>query len=425
MSDAVELFLKEAIGLHSGTIGSSVIDHAIRQRMNACKITDIQIYRQHLVTSDHERQELINAVVVPETWFFRDRKAFGAAVHHLRSTTDVGRPKRILSLPCSTGEEPFSMAISLFEAGFGAEDFRIDAVDVSTQNLEKAERAIYGRNSFRGGDLGLWAGYFDNVDVGLQPNDRVRRQVAFTRANLFEWTPVLGENCYDVILCRNLLIYFDRQTQERALRRLGGWLAPNGLLLVGPGESGIPTTCGYASVRAPRAFAFRKADRPPTVAAPLPLRRSAQGSRLAASAGSPKPKPTAAANKAAVKPFGIPRTPHPESAAPPADRAPASLAAIERAANTGRMAEARQAAAAHFADFGPSPDIFYLMGLICDASGDASEAIQHYRKALYLAPDHAETLAHLALLLQSRGDIPAAKALNSRLAKLEQKRSGS
>ncbi|GLS21875.1 methyltransferase [Labrys miyagiensis] len=425
MSDAVELFLKEAIGLHSGTIGSSVIDHAIKQRMNACGITDIQIYRQHLVTSDYERQELINAVVVPETWFFRDREAFGAAVQHLRNTSDISRPKRILSLPCSSGEEPFSMAISLFEAGFGAEDFRIDAVDVSTQNLEKAERAIYGRNSFRGSDLGLCASYFDNVDVGLQPNDRVRGQVAFTRANLFEWAPVLGEHGYDVILCRNLLIYFDRQTQERALRRLGGWLAPNGLLLVGPGESGIPTTCGYASVRAPRAFAFRKADRPQMApAAVLPL-QSSLAPRPAAPAGSPKPKPTAAAGKAAVKPFGVPRTAMPESAVSSADRAAASLAAIERAANTGRMTEARQAAAAHFADFGPSADIFYLMGLICDASGETSEAIQHYRKALYLAPDHAETLAHLALLLQSRGDISAAKALNSRLAKLEQRRSGS
>ncbi|CAM5763065.1 methyltransferase [Labrys miyagiensis] len=416
MSDAVELFLKEAIGLHSGTVGSSVIDHAVKQRMNACRMTDIQIYRQHLATSFQERQELINAVIVPETWFFRDREAFATVSRHLQATPGLDRPIRLLSVPCSTGEEPFSIAISLFEAGFAAEDFRIDAIDVSSQNLEKAERAIYGRNSFRGGDLGFCAGYFDNVDVGLQPNARVRAQVTFIRANLFEWILPIGQGFYDIIFCRNLLIYFDRDTQEKALHRLGGWLSPAGLLLVGPGESGIPATCGYVSIRSPRAFAFRKAERPTGNPQPSPFARSI------AAAGMRRPKPVPAMKEMPARPFSTPRIIKEIPTVPSVDRAAASLAAIERAADTGRLAEARQTADAHLTQFGPSSEIFYLMGLISDADGAAEEAIQNYRKALYLAPDHAETLAHLGLLLQRRGDSAAARALAGRLAKIEQRK---
>ncbi|MDQ0395737.1 CheR family methyltransferase [Labrys monachus] len=411
MIAALEQFLKEAIGLHVETVGTGVIDHAVRQRMSACGIADAGLYWEHLTTSGDERQALIDAIVIPETWFFRDREAFAAVAGHLRAAARAGRPSRLLSLPCSTGEEPFSIAMSLFDAGFGPQDFRIDAVDVSAQSLMKAERAVYGRNSFRGADLGFRDRYFEQVGSGAQLSAKVRAQVSFTRANLFEWTPAAGPNAYDAVFCRNLLIYFDRQTQDRALHRLGGWLAPGGLLLVGPGESGLPAGSGYVSLRAPRAFAFRKAEQPPA-AVPPPARKPAMPP------GPPRRKLAPAVDR--VRPQAAAATTAPgEGAAPASERGAASLAALQQAADSGRIGEAKQAAAAHLAEFGPSPELFYLMGLVHDASGAASEAIGCYRKALYLAPDHPETLSHLALLLRRQGDVAGAKALGGRLARIE------
>jgi chemotaxis protein methyltransferase WspC len=415
MLDAIELLLKEAISLHGETVGPTVIEHAVRQRMNACKIPDMQIYWQHLTTSGYERQELIDAVVVPETWFFRDREAFAAVVQYLRGPQCIGHPIRLLSLPCSTGEEPFSIAMALFDAGFAAQDFRIDAVDVSAQNLVKAQRAIYGRNSFRGADLGFRDRYFDHGGSEHQPNAKVRGQVTFWRASLFEWAPVLGQNLYDVIFCRNLLIYFNREAQERALHRLAGWLAPNGLLLVGPGESGLPATCGFVSARSPRAFAFRKTDLAGQSVLPKPAPRRAVPLR------SHKHKSAPSHQKARVQSPSIIPAVQNDLAVSLVDRAAASLAAVQQAADAGRIKQAKEAAAAHLAQFGSSPELFYLMGLIHDASGAAAEAIQCYRKALYLAPNHAESLAHLALLLKSQGDITGAKTLHSRLARIEKR----
>ncbi|MCB4771641.1 methyltransferase, partial [Ancylobacter sp. Lp-2] len=108
-------------------------------------------------------------------------------------------------------------------------------------------------------------------------------------------------------------------------------------------------------------------------------------------------------------------------AAPPRDAAADSLAAVERAANEGRLAEARQAAGRHIAAFGPSAAALYLLGLACDAEGAAAEAVEAYRKVLYLAPDHHEALAHLALLLRRQGDLSGAKALGDRLRRLEKR----
>ncbi|NEM13145.1 MAG: chemotaxis protein CheR, partial [Xanthomonas perforans] len=103
-----------------------------------------------------EQQALVEAVVVPETWFFRYPESFVALVNlaRERSTQLAGaRPLRILSLPCSTGEEPYSIAMALLDAGLPGDGFRIDAMDISEVNLQRAERALYGRNSFRGDDL--------------------------------------------------------------------------------------------------------------------------------------------------------------------------------------------------------------------------------------------------------------------------------
>jgi chemotaxis protein methyltransferase WspC len=109
--------------------------------------------------------------------------------------------------------------------------------------------------------------------------------------------------------------------------------------------------------------------------------------------------------------------------APSPDRADASLSEIERAADAGRLTEVHAAAERHIAEFGPSPDAFYWLGLAHDAADAAEEAMRNYRKALYLAPDHQRALAQLRLLQQRLGDHSGAKALADRLDRLA-KRSG-
>lgn len=414
-----ETLLRESIGLSMETVGASVIRHALKRRMTACAISDLHAYWAFVTESLSERQELVDAVVVPETWFFRDREAFGAMVRHLRENRSGSRPLKLLSLPCSTGEEPYSITMALLDAGFPDGSFQIDAIDVSSRNLVHAERAIYGKNSFRGADITFRDRYFEAAEGGFRPHDIVRRQVRFRLGNVLAAATQAGQDTYDVAFCRNLLIYFDRETQGAALTRLRQMLADDGLLLVGPAESGLPPLLGFTSVRFPRAFAFVKAQaarvkavEPPTLRKPKP----------AAAKAAPLPPRQATAPRPAPRPFAQKAAPTLPSAPSP-DRKAASLAEIERAADAGRLAEVSAAAERHIAEFGPSPDAFYWLGLAHDAADAAEDAMRNYRKALYLAPDHQRALAQLRLLQQRLGDHSGAKALADRLDRLT-KRSG-
>ena len=271
-----EDLLKRAIGLSAASIGSPMIARAVRARLSVCRLDDPLAYLARVRASETELQELIEAVIVPETWFFRDRESFAALArlgyeHSQRSREGV---LSVLSLPCSTGEEPYSMAMALLDAGVGADRFHVDAVDVSARALAHAGPAVYGKNSFRGDDLTFRDRHFETTAQGHRLSDHVRRQVRFQPGNLFAADVLPGLAVYDVIFCRNVLIYFDRPTQDRAIAVLNRLLRADGTLFVAPAETALPTSHGLVSTSEPLAFAFRKAAATRRTPATTTARRS-------------------------------------------------------------------------------------------------------------------------------------------------------
>jgi chemotaxis protein methyltransferase WspC len=408
--------LKEATGLDAASIGSSAVERAAQARAAAHAI-DARSYLELVRISATELQALIEAVVVPETWFFRDREAFAALGrmaldHGLRSPPP--ETLRLLSLPCSTGEEPYSMAMALLDAGVPAEHFRIDAVDISTQALAHAERGVYGKNSFRGTELEFRERYFETTAQGQRMRDSVRLAVHFQQGNLFT-TDVLSEaEIYDVVFCRNLLIYFDSATQNRAVEALRRLLRPEGVLFVGPSEAGLLLNYEFTPVKVPLAFAFRKAHATPRAAAAASTKSIER--RVA--------RPKVAATRATLRLPASSTAPR-ESAQPAValESVPVSpergLRDASSLADQGRLVEAALACEAHLRQHGPSVEAFHLLGLIRAAVGNLAEARECYRKALYLDQNHHETLLHLALLLEKQGDIASAQVLRNRLQRLE------
>lgn len=231
----IENLLKRTMGLDSASVGVGVIRRAIRERIARRGLESPAAYLALLQQDEGELQELIENVVVPETWFFRDREAFSALAQlaqerHRRQPQAV---MRLLSLPCATGEEPYSMVMTLLDAGLPPEAFVVDAIDISAQALAKARAALYGKNSFRGGEENFRARYFDGTAQGWRLREPVRRKVGFRRGNLFEPGLLPEAATYDVVFCRNVLIYFDAVTQERAVAVLTRLLKPEGLFFVG------------------------------------------------------------------------------------------------------------------------------------------------------------------------------------------------
>ncbi|WP_019831525.1 CheR family methyltransferase [Sphingomonas sp. PR090111-T3T-6A] len=392
-----QTLLKQAMGLDSESVGISAIERAVQARQRACGIASDDAYYALATASRAELQQLVEAVAVPETWFFRDRQAFAAMARFAVEQWLPAHPEgvlRLLSLPCSTGEEPYTMAMALLDAGFPAGRFRIDAFDISEKVLGQAREGVYGRNSFRGGDLAFRDRFFEPVGNAHRLSARVREGVHFAAGNLMD--PMFGQGAeYDVVFCRNLLIYFDAADQARAVATLRRMLAADGMFFVGHSESGILLDKGFESTRIPLAFAFRKAGtgtaRP---RAPMPR---------------PRPAPVAVRPRAAVaRAAAMPR------------RTVAELPEIQRLADQGRLAEAASACEAYLGWHGPSADALYLLGVISDAAGQQARAADCYRKVLYLDPLHHEALDHLALLLERRGDVAGARRLNARTARLQQ-----
>lgn len=406
--------LKQKIGLDSTSIGSTAIERALQVRMSACKLQHEQEYLELLLVRDSELQELIEAVVVPETWFFRDREAFAAMTRLVHEEWLPSHPEgmlRVLSLPCSTGEEPYSIAMALLDAGMPAKRFLVDAIDISERVLQLAQRALYGRNSFRGKDLSFRDCHFEAQANEYRLSKVVRQQVRFQHGNLFHADFLPGSAIYDVIYCRNLLIYFDSATQKRAIQILTRLLTAKGFLFLGPSETSLAPPGDFVSLRVPMAFGFRRTldapQSPKSKHAPPPKKSSYSGSRRVAGTCRP-PAPTA------FRPTVAAARPQPASQ-------PSHLEEARRLADRGLLSEAIKHCEDHLRREGPSAQAYYLLGLIEDAKGKYAQAKDAYRKALYLNPNHYETLIHLALLLENQKDVAGAEALNARARRLLQR----
>lgn len=414
--------LKRRMGLDSGSIGKAAVERAVRRRMGMAGIGDEQDYLLQVQASPAEMQQLIEAVIVPETWFFRypESQAAMAALARARlyAAGAEGRVLRVLSVPCSSGEEPYSIAMALLDAGVPAERFQVDAFDISVRMVEFARRALYGRNSFRGDDLGYRDRYFSETADGHQLTSQVIKQVRFQPGNLFDPGLLAGVAPYDFVFCRNLLIYFDAATQASAVQVLRRHTRDDGVLFVGPAETTLLTGRRLPAVPMARSFAFLAKPLPPLPAAPA----ASPATRPIVHSWTPPRRPLAQAP--------VPGLPLPHAATPavPADSAAgqggaqAALRHIAALADQGRVQDAMAQCRAHIDKHGASAEALYLQGLLQDAAGDARQAQAAYRKALYLDPTHREALLHLAALVASDGDHEAARRLQARAAREEARR---
>jgi chemotaxis protein methyltransferase WspC len=415
-----ESLLLQTMGLDAASIGSLNLERAVRERQASCRLDDRQAYLERVRSCEVELQELVEAIVVPETWFFRDENAFaalGRIVQQEWSRLPAGSVLRLLSLPCASGEEPYSMAMALLDAGIPSDRFVIDAADISARILERGEAGIYGKNSFRGKELSFRERYFTPVAEGYRITDAVRRPVRFQQGNLLAPGFLPGAACYDIIFCRNLLIYLESTMRQRAIDVLKRLLADAGRLFVAAAETGLLLRSGFASAKVGESFTFRKAEaKVDAIEAPA----EAAPARLA------KAKPAPVVAPAARQPTARPvvRIPPPlvVSTVPPTVSPDPGLGEAGRLADQGRLAEAATLCERFLQTHEPNAEAFHLLGLVRDADGKQEQAAECYRKALYLDPSHHEALIHLACLLEKQGDGTAARRLRERAERSQGRR---
>jgi chemotaxis protein methyltransferase CheR len=244
-------FIEENLGIRMPASKRIMLESRLSRRLRQHSMKSYSQYIEYLFSEEGMRTEIIHmidAVTTNKTDFFREADHFDYLLNRLLPEVTeergigFGRPMQFWSAGCSTGEEPYTLAMVLEEFKHVAPGFSyaILATDISTRALEAAANAIYEMEKVAPVPVPLKKKYMlkgkDPAKPVARMKPEIRVNVSFKRVNLMDDDYGLGKK-FDVIFCRNVIIYFDRKTQERLLTHLYNCLEPGGTLFLGHSET--------------------------------------------------------------------------------------------------------------------------------------------------------------------------------------------
>lgn len=373
--------IEEKIGISASSMSYESWIKLIHKRMKLYQMTDPELYFQTLKESAQEFQEFVEMIVVPETWFFREQAAYDFLIYyatHIWQGKKNGSQLKILSVPCSTGEEPYSIVMTLKDSGLLSTQFSIDAIDISGKAITTAQKAVYGKNSFRCKDLTFRDYYFNKVQNQYHLKQSVKNQVNFRHENIFD--PQILIKQYDIIFCRNLFIYLNKIAQQKLLKIIDLLLLPKGILFISPVETECIKNLKYTPDPMISSCAFHKSL-----------------------------KKTPAALPANPKKLPVPKV-HPSLHK-------TLLEEARHLADRGDFEEAIPLCHKYLKKNNTDPQGFFLLGVIEHALGAELEAENFFLKTVYLEPTHYEALVYLTLLAEKKGDSQQAQLFQTRAKK--------
>jgi chemotaxis protein methyltransferase CheR len=270
-SQRFQEFFYRKTGIQFGAVKRYFVDRRLTERMAATGATSLNAYLLQLRNEDsggREMQRLINSMTVNETYFYREEYQFRCLVASIlpeivaeRAPGEL-RPLRLWSLPCSTGEEPYSLALQLLENWPAVDryDVQITASDIDTRVVSQAKAGLYEDRSVQYLPDAVMARYFTySADGRWQISDDLRSSVDFGVVNLNDRNDMRRHNgVFDVIFCRNLLIYFDELSSRQAAEALFDALRPGGFICLGHSESMSRMSSLFLVRKFPDAIVYQK-----------------------------------------------------------------------------------------------------------------------------------------------------------------------
>ncbi len=216
----------------------ALLESRVIRRLRTLRIDDYDQYRKYLTTNyNNELTEFINVVTTNKTEFFREKNHFSFMLNHALPQWREEEEIRIWSAGCSTGEEAYSIAITVCEY-FGASaagKVKILATDIDTQVLSKGISGTYSSQSVEVIAAPIRHKYFNATNDGYVPVDQIKGMISFRRLNLMDAYPMKRK--FKIIFCRNVVIYFDKETQRELFARIYDYLDDDGYLFIGHSEN--------------------------------------------------------------------------------------------------------------------------------------------------------------------------------------------
>ena len=415
----IENLLSHKIGIDASIIGTRKITKAIETRRLICGVSNINNYWQILQSSNQEFNELVELIVVPETWFFRDPQMYNAIGEYVTShwlNQFAHQKLRLLSVPCSTGEEPYSLAMKLLDIGLSPNQFHIDAIDISKISVAKAKKGIYGRNSFRGSDLSFQTRHFVSIGKEYQISAQVKNTVNFSQGNLLDLQFLNHQKPYNIILCRNVLIYFNSLARKITLQNLNRLLRNEGIILVASSETGELVNIGCEIIRSKGIFLGQKKAKILTKPN-LDNLYSAKKKQIIQPVKIPQIKTI---QKTKDIPISINQDIEKKTTQTTINTSEQSnLEIIRKLADQGHLLEAENQCLIYLQIHSTSAEAYLLLGEIHQAQGKDLQAGEFFQKAVYLDPKNSQALLYLILIHEKQGDHVKAEILRQRWQRLQ------
>ena len=244
------------------------IDRRLEDRIAATGSSSFQAYFSLLrADADHEIEHLVNSFTVNETYFFREDHQLRCMTSSLLAGVIAHRPPgstvRIWSIPCSTGEEPYSIALWLMENWPEVDHYNVEIVgsDIDTRVLKAAAEGTYGDRALMRLSRDVVSRYFSPVADGRhQIDEGLRESIQFTRTNIIDARDMAGYRDFDIIFCRNVLIYFDDASRRQAAENLYDCLRPGGFICLGHSESMSRISPLFSVCRFPDAIVYQRPE---------------------------------------------------------------------------------------------------------------------------------------------------------------------
>ncbi len=236
--NAIKKFILDAAGIHLSDAKKALVTGRLDKRLRAHGLTHYGDYLKLLARDENERQVALDLLTTNETYFFREPQHFDYLRTTLLPARQRGQTYRVWSAACSSGEEPYSIAM-LLAAELGESPWEIVGTDISTQVLDKAESGLYPMSRAHLIPQAYLRAYClkgtGPEEGNLLVDKALRRKMRFLQANLNGQLPDVG--MFDLIFLRNVMIYFQAETKRSLITRLCNHLRPGGHLFIGHSES--------------------------------------------------------------------------------------------------------------------------------------------------------------------------------------------
>ncbi|MFM8322798.1 MAG: CheR family methyltransferase [Chloroflexota bacterium] len=257
--------LLERLGLSYGPEKRDLVQDRLAPLLAERGLTSFVDYYYLLKYDEHNSQEWLlvqTALAVRETYFWREVDQVLLAANQLvpeLQSQAAGRPVRIWHAACASGEEPYSMAIALDQAGcFARGPIEIIGVDFDSHSLRLARQGCYGERAFRALPPDLRRRYFMPGSGCSQLVDDIRSRVSFQYLNLAQWNGAVMPGSFDIIFCRNVFIYFDETTIQRVAQNFYQALRTPGYLFLGAAESLMRVSTAFELIERSKCFVYTR-----------------------------------------------------------------------------------------------------------------------------------------------------------------------